>query len=149
MKRTTAIWTLSGVTVMGFLGRTALASGAMTASQRLEMALTGRPPSDFPVRVVEATIGRPVPPGSRVVVGHLAQRSLAAVALALASATRRVHTGPAVGATAFALIAGDAELAMAAGVGEAPWRWQRSDLTVDVLHKAVLAVTARRIAGRV
>jgi hypothetical protein len=53
---------------LDFVARTAAASAAMTASQRVEMALTHRPGSELPVRVVEALIGRGVPTGALTVV---------------------------------------------------------------------------------
>jgi hypothetical protein len=129
--------------------RAAVSNAVMTASQRLEMALTKRPPSDVPVRVVEQSIGRPVVPGARVAVGYLAQGGLAAVALVLACLTRRVPAVHAAAMTAIALVAGDAAVAMAAGVGDAPWRWSRKDLATDALHKSVLAATATRLARHV
>jgi hypothetical protein len=61
--------------------RAAAASTAMTASQHLEMLVPKRPPSDLPVRVVEQLTRRRVAAGyPRVVVGHLAQANLAALA---------------------------------------------------------------------
>ena len=63
----------------------------MTASQHLEMLVTKRPPSDLPVRVVEQLTRRRVAAGHpRVVVGHLAQANLAALAVTLAGLSRRI-----------------------------------------------------------
>lgn len=116
----------------------------MTASQHLEMLVTHRRPSDLPVRVIEQLIRRPVPAGfARVVVGHLAQGSLAALALTGARLTRRIPAGLAIPVTSVALVVADAALADAIGIGEMPWKWPRRDLGVDLLHKTSLTVTAR------
>jgi hypothetical protein len=66
---------------LDFVARTAAASAAMTVSQCVEMALTHRPGSELPVRVVEALIGRGVPTGAQAVAGQFVQATLAALAL--------------------------------------------------------------------
>jgi hypothetical protein len=43
----------------GLITRTAAANGAMTASQHLEIALTRRPGSDLPLRIMERLTGHP------------------------------------------------------------------------------------------
>jgi hypothetical protein len=111
----------------------------MTASQHLEMLVTKRPPSDLPVRVVEQLTRRRVAAGyPRVVVGHLAQANLAALAVTLAGLSRRIPAAPAVAFIALCLVAGDAALAGAIGLGEMPWRWSRRDLGIDLMHKTSL-----------
>lgn len=128
------------------LSRAAIASAVMTSSQRVEMAITGRPPSDFPARVIERIVGRPVPPGvSTAAVVHLAQLTLAAVAVCGAAGTRRVPTIVAIPACAAALVVGDAVLATAVGAADPPWRWTLRELATDVLHKSVLATTSRHL----
>jgi hypothetical protein len=115
----------------------------MTASQHLEMLVTKRPPSDLPVRVVEQLTRRRVAAGyPRVVVGHLAQANLAALAVTLAGLSRRIPAAPAVAFIALCLVAGDAALAGAIGLGEMTWRWSRRDLGIDLMHKTSLALTA-------
>jgi hypothetical protein len=128
--------------------RSIAASAAMTVSQHLEMAATGRPPSDYPVRVVEAVTRHSVPNPARSSVGHVAQAVLAAAALTAAYATRNAHPVPAVALTTAALVTGDAALGMAVGVGGAPWRWQARDLVIDAIHKGAVSVAARALARR-
>ena len=79
---------------LDFVARTAAASAAMTASQRVEMALTHRPGSELPVRVVEALIGRGVPTGAQAVAGQFAQATLAALALGFAKVAHRIPIVP-------------------------------------------------------
>lgn len=135
--------------VARFLAAAAAASGAMTASQRAEMLVTGRAPSDVPVQAVERMTGLAISgSAARIVVGHVAQGSLAAVAVALAGRTRRVPALPATTLIAASLIAGDAVLATTLGLAESPWRWARRDLAIDVMHKTSLAVAARTIVAR-
>lgn len=131
-----------------FILRTAAASTAMTASQHLEMLLTRRMPSDFPVRVVERLIGRTVPAGvARTTVGHLAQASLAATAVLLAGQTRRTSAAPAVVLISVSLVVGDAAIARILGLADAPWHWPRRDIAVDLAHKTSLAIAARALTS--
>lgn len=120
----------------------------MTASQRTEMLVTRREPSDVPVRAVERLTNCTVPAGPpRAIVGHLAQGSLAATAVLLATKTRSVAGLPAVLSIAVVLVGGDAALARLLGLAEAPWKWSRQDLAIDVIHKSSLAIAARRITA--
>ena len=137
-----------GGRVPEFVMRSIAASAAMTVSQHLEMAVTGRSPSDYPVQVVEAVTRHSVPPPARSSVGHLAQAGLAAAALAAAYVTRNAHPVPAVALTTVALVTGDAVLGTAVGVGDPPWRWQPRDLVIDAIHKATLSIAARGLAPR-
>jgi hypothetical protein len=104
----------------------------MTASQRVEMWATRRDPSYLPVRAAELPRAAWPQPA----------------AIILARTTRTTATPSAVALIAASLIAGDTVLAVALGLAEAPWRWQRRDLAVDVTHKTSLAVAARAIASR-
>ena len=79
---------------LDFVARTAAASGAMAASQRVEMALTHRPENELPVRVVEALIGRGLPTGAQAVAGQFAQAILAALALGFAKVAHRIPIVP-------------------------------------------------------
>jgi hypothetical protein len=132
-----------------WLVQSVAASAAMTASQRVEMWVTRRDPSDLPLRALERLTGRSVHGATaRTIVGHLGQGSLAAAAIILARTTRRTPTPAAVALIAASLIAGDAVLAVALGLAQAPWRWPRRDLAIDVMHKTSLAIAARTIAIR-
>ena len=113
------------------------------------MAATGRAPSDLPVRAVERLTGVGVSgSAARTVVGHLAQGSLAAVGVAMARKTRKAPGLPAVAIIATTLMVGDAVLTAMVGLAQPPWRWARTDLAIDVVHKTSLAVAARTIVTR-
>lgn len=140
------LWRRTGV----FMARTAAASTAMTASQHLEMLVTRREPSDFPVRVAEQLTGRTVPAGvARAAVGHLAQASLAAMAVVLAERTRHAEPAPAVALICVALVVGDAAIGRLLGLSEAPWKWARRDLAIEFVHKTSLAIASRALTGGV
>lgn len=129
-----------------FMARTAAASAAMTASQHLEMLVTHREPSDFPVRVVERLTGRTLPAGDvRTAVGHLSQASLAAMAVLLAGLTHHAKPAPAIVFIATAVVVSDAALGRLLGLSEAPWKWSRRDLAIELAHKTSLAAASRAL----
>lgn len=131
-----------------FVARTAAASTAMTASQHLEMLVTGREPSDFPVRVVEQLTGHPVAGRvARTAVGHLSQATLAAVAVLLAGRTRHATPAPAIVCISAALVVADAAVGRLLGLSEAPWKWSRRDLAIELVHKTSLAVASRALVA--
>ena len=111
---------------LDFVARTAAASAAMTASQRVEMALTHRPGSELPVRVVEALIGRGVPTGAQAVAGQFAQATLAALALGFAKVAHRIPIVPTIALNILLLVSANAVVAQALGLGDMPWKWSRS-----------------------
>ncbi|TPG35852.1 hypothetical protein [Mycolicibacterium hodleri] len=130
-----------------FIVRSAAASTAMTVSQHLEMAVTRRAPSDFPVRVVEQLVGRRVPAGvARTTIGHLSQASLAAMAVMLADQTRHTSAAPAVVLISTSLVVADAVLGRILGLADAPWNWPPRDVSIELLHKTSLAVAARALS---
>ena len=96
---------------LDFVARTAAASAAMTASQRVEMALTHRPGSELPVRVVEALIGRGLPTGAQAVAGQFAQAILAALALGFAKAAHRIPIVPTIALNILLLVSANAVVA--------------------------------------
>jgi hypothetical protein len=132
----------------GFVARTAAASAAMTASQRVEMALTHRPGSRLPVRVVEALIGRGVPTGAQTVAGQLAQATLAALALGFAKVAHRIPIVPTIALNIVLLVSANAVVAQALGLGDMPWKWSSRDITIDVTHKTTLAIAATTLSRR-
>lgn len=127
------------------LTETLAADAAMTISQTLEMRLTGRPPSDFPVLILEALLGRPVPDGRRrAVAGRVVQTSFVALVVVLARAVGRQPTAASAAAGGALLVAADSVLATTLGLAPPLWRWSRRDLSVDLLHKTVLVHAAQR-----
>ncbi len=124
--------------VAGTVGTT-----AMTVSQRLEMAVTGRPGSQVPGQV-----------GAHLVPGKNAGSD--ADVAQLNSAVHWTHgiamgavrgaldgaglNGPRASLAHFALVwGGDAALYRGLGIAELPWRWSAADLATDMAHKGVYA----------
>jgi hypothetical protein len=127
----------------GLITRTAAASAAMTASQHLEIALTRRPGSDLPVRIMERLTGHPVADGpARVAAGHATQSLLAASAVILARLMSRVPVVVAIAAESLFLVMTNAAVARGLNLGDMPWAWSRRDLATDLAHKTSLATTA-------
>ena len=116
---------------------------AMTVSERLEMAVTGRSGSTVPGQVAAHLVPGTDPDRDADVERlnapmHWAHGiGMGAVRGALDLAGVR---GPAASAAHFALLwAGDAALYRALGVADVPWRWSADELASDVLHKGVYA----------
>jgi hypothetical protein len=121
----------------------AVGAAAMTLTQRLEMAVSGRAPSTVPGQVgahlLPGADPRPVGDVARlnglVHWGH--GMTLGALRAALDGMGLR---GPVASAAHFALLwSGDAALYRALGIADVPWRWSADELATDVLHKGVYA----------
>jgi hypothetical protein len=133
---------------LDFVARTAAASAAMAASQRVEMALTHRPACKLPVRVVEALIGRGLPTGAQAVAGQFAQATLTALALGFAKAAHRIPIVPTIALNILLLVSVNAVVAQALGLGDMPWKWSGRDIATDLTHKTTLAITATTLGRR-
>ena len=121
----------------------AVGAAAMTVTQRLEMAVTSRAPSDVPGQV-----GAHLLPGKDPTAVADVRQLSAPVHWAHGVAMGGVRgamgaaglTGPAATAAHFALVwGGDAALYRALGIAEVPWRWSGAELATDMLHKGVYA----------
>ena len=124
----------------------------MTAGEKVEQLVTGRPDSYVPARTLTAlTTGRRLPesarPGVRnhlmhwgtgVAVGAL--RGVWAAAGLRGVRASLVHTA--------ARLAVDQTLENVTGVGSPPWTWSRRDLVVDIGHKAVYSLATGAVADR-
>jgi len=117
---------------------------AMTITERLEMAVTGRAPSDVPGQV-----GAHIVPGKDAGSAADVQQFNAPVHWAHGVAMGGLRgamgaaglTGPTASAAHFALVwSGDAAMYRALGVADVPWRWTGQELATDMLHKGVYAV---------
>ena len=121
----------------------AVGTAAMTLTERLEIAISGREPSTVPGQVGAhllpgadprarsdvARLNGPVHWGHGVSMGVL-RAALDGMGL----------RGPAASAAHFALLwSGDAALYHALGIADVPWRWSGDELATDVLHKGVYA----------
>jgi hypothetical protein len=124
----------------------------MTAGEKLEQRVTGRPDSYVPGRTLTAlTTGRRLPESARPPVrNHLMHWGTGAAVGALrgiwsAAGLRGVrasawHTS--------VRLAVDQTLENVTGVCSPPWTWSRRDQVVDVGHKAVYALATGAIADR-
>jgi hypothetical protein len=119
-------------------------TAAMTAAQRVEMRLRGRPGSTAPGDLVAGVLG--VEPkgeaerqrfseivhwtwgtGWGVLRGLLAASGLRGIPVALTHYT--------------IVVSADFYLLTSGGVAPLPWRWTRQELLVELLHKGVLVTT--------
>ncbi|MDO0925297.1 hypothetical protein QQY24_07630 [Streptomyces sp. TG1A-8] len=118
---------------------------AMTLAEKAEQALTGRPDSYVPARVLQRLTGLPERPGTQPPpvnrAMHYGQAALLGVLRSvMAQAGLR---GPLASAQFTVVrITSDQILENATGVGAPPSTWPRRELVVDVLHKAVYAFVA-------
>ncbi len=114
----------------------------MTAVEKIEQRLTGRPNSFVPAHTL-AHLLRLRDPGRDSVARnwamHYGTGALAGVLRAAMSAANLRGPGASVMHTQVRLSI-DQTLENLTGVGAPPWTWPRDELIVDVLHKAVYAM---------
>jgi hypothetical protein len=132
-----------------FATRTATASVIMSVSQYVEIGLTHRPPSNLPVRLVEALTRTQASPGPQQrIAGEIGQGALAATALLSANLLRQIPTTPAVVLNALMMSLANAAIVRAVKLGGMPWTWSRGELAVDLTHKTVLSLATRAMVER-
>jgi len=151
---------MSSTGLVGALSRGMVAGAigtiAMTVSERLEMAVSGREASQVPGQVGAHLLPGQDPDSSADVARlnapvHWAHGiSMGALRGALDMAGVR---GPEASIAHFVLLwGGDAALYRALGVADLPWRWDPDELASDVLHKGLYAMTTGAVydalAGR-
>ncbi len=121
----------------------AVGAAAMTLTQRLEIAISGRAPSTVPGQVAAhllpgadpGTVGDVHRLNGPIHWGH--GMTMGALRAALDGMGLR---GTVASAAHFALLwSGDAALYRALGIADVPWRWSADELATDVLHKGVYA----------
>ena len=124
----------------------AIGTAAMTASQAVEMKLTGREGSDVPGQVAEglarAEVSDPQAKAALSLGTHWAHGFVGGgLRGAIGSAGVR---GPAAAALLFAgLWTTDVTLYRALGIADYPWRWSKDALLTDLFHKGLYsAVTS-------
>jgi len=119
---------------------------AMTITEKLEQALTGRANSYVPSKTLLSLLGRT--PRNSVLTNH-AMHWGQGVALGVVRSlmTERGHDG-ADASLLFGLLrlTADQTLENATGVGSPPWTWPRGELVMDVSHKLVYAVVTGLVA---
>ncbi|MER7490077.1 hypothetical protein ABTY20_30165 [Streptomyces sp. NPDC126497] len=121
----------------------------MTVGEKLEQAVTGRPDSHVPARVLQRLTGLPERPGKQpLAVNRAMHFGQAALLGVLRSVMAQAGLRGPVASAKFAVVrlTNDQILENATGVGAPPATWPRGELVVDVLHKAVYAFTTGAVA---
>src|SRR3954447_18854352 len=127
----------------------AVGAAGMTATEKVEQRLTGRPDSHVPGRVLARLAGLPEgrdsPSRWMNLTMHYGQGALAGV---LRSMMAQVGLRGAWASGMFTVVrlTNDQILENATGVGAPPQTWPRRELAVDVLHKAVYGFATGLIA---
>jgi hypothetical protein len=121
----------------------------MTLGEKLEQALTGRPDSYVPARVLERLTGLHEQPGKQPLLVnwamHFGQGALLGV---LRSVMAQAGLRGPLASAKFTVVrlTSDQILENATGVGAPPSTWPRGELVVDVLHKTVYAFVTGAVA---
>ena len=114
-------------------------AAVMTGAEKLEQALTGRPNSYVPGRTLAHLLGLSRPDEDRVGRNWLMHYGTGAAAGVVRGAMARANLrGPAASFMhTWIRLATDQTLENATGVGAPPPTWPRSELVIDVAHKAI------------
>ena len=114
-------------------------AAVMTAAEKLEQAFTGRPNSYVPARTLAHLVGLPHPDEDRLGRNWLMHYGTGAAVGVLRGAMARANVrGPAASFMhTWIRLATDQTLENTTGVGAPPVTWPRSELVIDVAHKAV------------
>jgi hypothetical protein len=126
-----------------------LAGGAvMTAIEKAEQALTGRPDSYVPGHTLAHLLGLPHPDRDRLGRNLAMHFGTAATAGVLRGAMSAANLrGPAASFLhTWVRLAIDQTLENRTGVGAPPLSWPRQELVIDVAHKAVYAFATGAVA---
>jgi hypothetical protein len=125
----------------------------MTAGEKVEQAVTGRPNSYVPGRTLTAlATGRRLPESARPPVrNHLMHWGTGAVLGALRGiwSAAGLRGWRASAWHTSVRLATDQTLENVTGVGDPPWTWSREDQVVDVWHKAVYSFATGAVADRI
>lgn len=125
---------------------------AMTAGEKFEQAVTGRPDSYVPARTLLTLLGRPPGPSERPLLpNHVMHYGTGAALGALRGVWSAVGLrGPRASLVHTVLrLAVDQTLENATGAGAPPHTWPRQEQVVDVAHKAVFAAVTGLVADAV
>jgi hypothetical protein len=138
------------VAVRGFAAGLA-GVAAMTAAEKLEQMLTGRPNSFVPARTLERLLGLPRKPDHDRVWLNWAMHWGQGVLLGAVRGFFSEHgvRGP-FGSFLFLnlRLLNDQTLENATGVGAPPWKWPVDEQVIDLLHKGIYAVVTGQVADR-
>ena len=124
---------------------------AMTAAEKVEQALTGRPNSFVPAHTLERLLGLPQRPDSERLWLNWAMHWGKGILLGAARGVmaERGIRGP-VGSYLFAgfRLLNDQTLENATGVGSPPWTWPVDEQVIDLLHKGIYAFVTGAVADQ-
>jgi hypothetical protein len=111
----------------------------MTAGEKLEQAFTGRPDSYVPARTLAHLLGLKRPDEDSLGRNWVMHYGTGAAAGVLRGAMARANVrGPAASFMhTWIRLATDQTLENATGVGAPPVTWPRSELVIDIAHKAI------------
>lgn len=118
----------------GFAGTVAL-----TASQRIEMRLTGRPASDVPARVAEGILGIAPTGRRRELVGtaaHWCNNTASGLGRAVLDGAG-MRGAPAAAASTALYLVGSTLLFASLSLAPAPWRRPPGQVAIEAVHAAV------------
>lgn len=139
-----------GAVVRGLVAGLA-GTAAMTAAEKLEQALTGRPNSFVPAHTLEGILGLPSRPDHERLglnwAMHWGQGILLGAVRGM-MAERGVR-GPVGSFLLMNLrLLNDQTLENATGVGAPPWTWPVDEQAIDLLHKGIYAFVTGAVADR-
>ncbi|MEH1055475.1 hypothetical protein V6U89_09730 [Micromonospora sp. CPCC 206171] len=124
-------------------------AAVMTAAEKLEQRVTGRPDSHVPARVLARLTGLPeaptCPPRWQNLAMHYGQGVLVGVVRSIMAQVglRGVWAS---GTFTVVRLINDQILENATGVGAPPLTWPRGELAVDVLHKSIYGFATGAVA---
>jgi hypothetical protein len=138
-----------GTVLLDGLVAGAVGVAAMTLSEKLEQAFTGRPNSFVPGHTLERLLRLPSKPDHERLGMNWAMHWGQGIALGAVRAlmAQRGIRGP-MGSFIFLnlRLANDQTLENATGVGAPPWTWPRDEQVIDLAHKAVYAFATGAVA---
>ncbi len=124
---------------------------AMTAAEKLEQTITGRPNSYVPAHTLERLLGRPRKPDDERLWMNWAMHWGQGIVLGAVRGfmAERGLRGP-VGSFMFMnlRLLNDQTLENATGVGAPPWTWPVDEQVIDLLHKGIYAFVTGAVVDR-
>lgn len=141
-------------TVMGRGVRTGIIAGlagtaAMTISEKIEQAITGRPNSFIPAHALERVLGLPTEPDQqRRWLSWVAHWGLGTLPAALRGIMAEGGMRGPLASTMFFVtrMTTDETMENVTGVGKPPWSWGARLGAIDTLHKGVYAFATGAVA---
>ena len=135
-------------TIVRGLGAGLAGAAVMTGAEKLEQSLTGRPNSYVPARTLAHLLGLPHPDEDRLGRNWLMHYGTGATVGILRAAMARANLrGPSASFMhTWIRLATDQTLENATGVGAPPVTWPRSELFIDVAHKAIYSFATGLVA---